>query len=235
MAYGDRISNAPGAHTPSRAPLLTRPSAASRAAIVSDGPSANEPSGLESFPEISVHERIAGRETLAAIAEEQAPGVRERQNTRGYEEPDSVPKARSIETSLPDISVRETIAGRETLAAIGEELARVSAQNRGVSEPTLPADAAAPASGSSAEAAAKTSDIEQTLDALEVFEMVTFVVRGDITRLSSHQARLSFVERRLLHRLPIKDMAQVDRVDVTPWTVQGNVILRVWCRVPPPL
>lgn len=69
------------------------------------------------------------------------------------------------------------------------------------------------------------------LDSWEVFEMATFVVRGDVTRLSSMTARREFVGERLLHRLPVDSLEQVDRIDITPWTVHGTVIVRVWCRV----
>ena len=68
---------------------------------------------------------------------------------------------------------------------------------------------------------------------LEVFEMATFVVRGDLAHLSSSTARREFVAKRLLHRLPVRAIGEVDRIDVTPWTVRGTVIVRVWCRVPP--
>jgi hypothetical protein len=27
-------------------------------------------------------------------------------------------------------------------------------------------------------------------------------------------------------------MDDIDRVDVTPWTVQGTLVVRVWCRLP---
>jgi hypothetical protein len=66
----------------------------------------------------------------------------------------------------------------------------------------------------------------------EIYEMMTFVVRGDLARLSSTRARREFVAERLLSRLPVRDISEVDRVDVTPWTVHGTVIVRVWCRVP---
>ncbi len=63
--------------------------------------------------------------------------------------------------------------------------------------------------------------------------MVTFVVRGpELSRLSSQQARRDFVAERLLQRLPVASIDKVDRIDVTPWTVRGTVIVRVWCRVP---
>jgi hypothetical protein len=30
--------------------------------------------------------------------------------------------------------------------------------------------------------------------------------------------------------LPVGSIDEVDRVDVTPWTVQGTLVVRVWCR-----
>jgi hypothetical protein len=38
------------------------------------------------------------------------------------------------------------------------------------------------------------------------------------------------VEENLLKRLPVHSMADVERVDVTPWTVQGTLVVRVWCK-----
>ena len=65
-----------------------------------------------------------------------------------------------------------------------------------------------------------------------IFEMLTFVVQGPETAsLSSEALRRRFVEEHLLQRLPAKSMAQVERVDVTPWTVRGTVVVRVWCKV----
>jgi hypothetical protein len=66
---------------------------------------------------------------------------------------------------------------------------------------------------------------------LEIFEMMTYVVRGtDVARLSTEGLRRSFVEEYLLTRLPVQSMAEVDRIDVTPWTIQGTLVVRVWCR-----
>ncbi|HEX2672477.1 MAG TPA: hypothetical protein VHM25_16460, partial [Polyangiaceae bacterium] len=65
-----------------------------------------------------------------------------------------------------------------------------------------------------------------------IFEMLTFVVQGaDVARLASESQRRRFVETHLLHRVPGQDMAQVDRVDVTPWTVRDTVVVRVWCKI----
>jgi hypothetical protein len=49
--------------------------------------------------------------------------------------------------------------------------------------------------------------------------------------LASETQRRRFVEIYLLQRLPAQDMARVDRVDVTPWTVRDTLVVRVWCRV----
>jgi hypothetical protein len=139
-----------------------------------------------SQPEIRIGYTPAGRQTLEAIEAELLPLP--------------IPAARG--ESSPEISVRESFAERDTLAAI-------------IAEAAKPQDAAAPK------------------DTIEVFEMVTFVVRGvEAARLSSEALRRRFVEERLMKRLPVSSMNQVDRVDVTPWTVQGTLVLRVWCRSP---
>lgn len=130
-------------------------------------------------------------------------------NAPGAKSPRSVIRAPRLAAPLdsaPEIVVGQSHVGRETLAAIHRELG-------------------------------ESIDLEATedVDSATVFEMATFVVRSpNPTELSSEEARRSFVERRLLHRLPVGDMRLVDRIDVTPWTVQNTVIVRVWCRVDPP-
>jgi hypothetical protein len=57
LSYGDRLSNAPGARTPSFAPRVPHAKAAP----------------LASSPEITMSQTAMGRETLAAIASELAP------------------------------------------------------------------------------------------------------------------------------------------------------------------
>jgi len=62
--------------------------------------------------------------------------------------------------------------------------------------------------------------------------MLTFVVQdADVASLASETERRRFVEAHLLSRLPAKTMTQVERVDVTPWTVKDTVVVRVWCKV----
>lgn len=109
-----------------------------------------------------------------------------------------------------DIRIDVRPAGRETMAAIEDELAREQSERAQDPSPTPTADSAG----------------------YEIFEMATFVVRGgDLARLSSQAERRQFVTQRLMHRLPVDDPDLVDRIDVTPWTVRGTVIVRVWCRV----
>jgi hypothetical protein len=114
-----------------------------------------------------------------------------------------------VETA-PEISVRQVPAGRETLAAIEAELRGEEAV------PVPPADRPA----------------AQPTEALEIFEMVTFVVRGsDAARLSTEALRRRFAEERLLRRLPVSSAEDIDRVDVTPWTVRDTFVVRVWCKL----
>lgn len=187
-----------------------------------------------SSPEIAVRETLAGRETLGAIAQELRFAPRDPITTKRYGDrisnaPGSRTPAFSRRDSSPEISVAPTPAGRETLAAINEELGRDLDD-----EPTTLvrsrvgiADHDAPNSTVQSTPASETS-------AIEVFEMMTFVARGNLSQLGSMRARREFVEERLMHRLPVSDISEVDRIDVTPWTVKGTVIVRVWCVVPSP-
>lgn len=163
-----------------------------------------------SAPDIALGQGPAGRETLSAIADElvaePATGVRARRHTLGFEDGPAEP----AREPAPQITAAPQPAGRDTLAALGRELE----DKLGASEP-------------------ESGTQPRSTEALEVFEMVTFVVRGpELSRLSSQQARRDFVAERLLQRLPVASIDKVDRIDVTPWTVRGTVIVRVWCRVP---
>jgi hypothetical protein len=173
-----------------------------------------------SSPDIAVRETLAGRDTLGAIAEELREEPRAEFATKPYGDRISnapgaqAPSRPTFETG-PEINVRESMLGRDTMAAITAEL---TGANEVASDPT---DQEAP--DSSVVAA----------QSVALFEMATFVARGDIAQLSSPNARRTFVETRLLHRLPVDSMKWVDRIDVTPWTERGTVIIRVWCAVPP--
>lgn len=239
-----------------------------------------------SAPEIRVGYGPAGRETLAAIAEElvavvqgvggaaqlqqddaQADPQSQGDQSTGYEQKatevtDKAPKAPPRPGSAPDIVLGHAPVGRETMAAIAEEL--VSEPGTGIRKRMStvdfderrdrPALESGPELVTSSKPAGRDTlaalerELEDKLGrgdpesgtqarsqvALEVFEMATFVVRGpELSRLSSQEARRDFVAERLLHRLPVSSIDEVDRVDVTPWTVRGTVIVRVWCRVPP--
>jgi hypothetical protein len=187
-------------------------------------------------PEISVAESPAGRATLALMAEEVRP-VRAEQTTLSYSDRISnAPGARTpsrapepmrglartpSRSSAPEISVGEGPVGRETLAVITAELVPSMPEMQAKAAPTTEPVAARSARDESAHAAP-----------FAIFEMLTFVVQGPETAsLSSETVRRRFVEDHLLRRLPAKSMAQVDRVDVTPWTVRGTVVVRVWCKV----
>ena len=168
-------------------------------------------SDREDGPEIQVTSGSIGRDTLAAIAAELLPGTqsepprpaaRARMRTLGYE--DGAFGSTTPATPKPAV-------GRRSLESLEKKLG-AWAENE---EPTASSPGQAPSE-----------------TPCEIYEMVTFVVRGDLARLSSTRARREFVAERLLSRLPVGDMSEVDRVDVTPWTVHGTVIVRVWCRVP---
>ena len=146
-------------------------------------------------PEIFVSEAHAGRETLAAIAEEARPG-------RRREKLSTLPYADRISNAPGARTPSATPANRKSSAP-----PKPSAQRKSV-RPVITAD---------------------------IFEMVTFVLRGlDLATFSTETVRRAFIEENLLHRLPVQSMADVDRVDMTPWTVQGTFVLRVWCRVVKP-
>lgn len=178
-----------------------------------------------SAPDIRVRETLAGRETLGAIAEELRPGRGPlstlRYGDRISNAPGSrTPTAPAFDTS-PEISVSSSAVGRETLAAINADLA-----GQANDEPATGVRARRTTANE-----APSSSVQPL--AIEVFEMMTFVARGEVSELGSTTARRAFVEERLLHRLPVSSIDEVDRIDVTPWTVKGTVIVRVWCIVPP--
>jgi hypothetical protein len=170
----------------------------------------------EMGPEIEVGEGLAGRETLAAIDAdlEAVARPRPRMHAAGFSDPQIASRTapyRSAQRTAPYASPEPTAAappGRATLEAIEHELAGWAESG---TPPRVPAES----------------------QPLEVFEMATFVVKGDLTHLASPDVRRRFVADRLLSRLPVRNMAEVDRIDVTPWSVRGTVVVRVWCRVPP--
>ena len=144
------------------------------------------PSHRDDGPELSFVEGPVGRETLAVIAELARP-IREEQDTLDYG--DRISNAPGAKTP-----------------------SRVPAPPRPTTELST---AATPGEAP-----------------LAIFEMLTFMVQGPAPgSLSSEAGRRRFVEEHLLARLPHKDLAQVGRIDVTPGTVQGTVMVRVWCKI----
>ncbi len=139
------------------------------------------------------------------------------------------------------MSFAEGPVGRETLALIAEEARPLRAPqstlnygDRISNAPGAKTPSRAPAPLVQRESPIRTAGPESSAAEapFAIFEMLTFVVQGpEIAQLSSEAVRRRFVEEHLLHRLPARNMAQVDRIDVTPWTVRGTVVVRVWCKV----
>jgi hypothetical protein len=198
-------------------------------------------------PEIRIGYTPAGRDTMAAIAAELVGSV----DVTESEPPDSPDVG-------PEIFVSEAHAGRETLAAIAEEarpgrgrakLSTLPYSDRISNAPGARTPSAAPTKKKSSappkpsrpprstappKSSAPPKSVRPVISA-DIFEMVTFVLRGlDLATFSTETIRRAFIEENLLHRLPVASMADVERVDMTPWTVQGTFVLRVWCRVVKP-
>lgn len=194
-----------------------------------------------SSPDLSFEMAPAGRETLAVLVGETrrhvATDIRPAMSTLDYGESDHASLA-------PEIEVSEQPAGRETLAAIASALGadpeasrRRRVATRGFDEvsqvrsvevgrDTLDALARAVAHEPSPESG--------VAPGFEIFETASFLVRAtDLTRLSTDAQRRAFVQERLLHRLPVTEASDIDRVDATPFTEKNTVVLRVWCRVRP--
>lgn len=193
-----------------------------------------------SAPEVKLTYANAGRETMAAIEEELA--------------------APSLSTTeAPVIEISETPAGRETMAAIAEELADAMRPRMntlpygdkiknapGAKSPSkmpapretpLPAEPAA-ARDDGPEVTVTTSHLEPDAPTprlapgeLEIFELLTFIIRGNkVGDLSTDALRRRFVQDHLLHRVPSGSIDAVERIEVTPWTAKGTMVVRVWCR-----
>lgn len=185
-----------------------------------------------SAPEVKVGYKAAGRDTLAAIEQELA--------------------APSLSTAeAPVIEISEAPAGRDTLAAIAEELAsevrprqdtlpygdRISnapGARRPSKAPAAPPADDAPEISVGAGAEAPVPGPRAAPDGLEIFELLTFIVRGNkVGDLSTDALRRRFVADHLLHRVPSGSIDAVERVEVTPWTAKGTMVVRVWCKAGP--
>lgn len=193
-----------------------------------------------SAPDVKLSYASAGRDTLAAIEQELA--------------------APSLSTTdAPVIEISETPAGRETMAAIAEELADATrprqntlpyddkirnapgarSPSRAPAAPKAPGPEPAPPRPSPEDDGPEVSVKEEPApptpriapDGLEIFELLTFIVRGNqVGDLSTDALRRRFVETHLLHRVPTGSMDTVERIEVTPWTAKGTMVVRVWCR-----
>jgi hypothetical protein len=196
-----------------------------------------------SAPEVKLSYKPAGRETLAAIDQELAAALPE-------------------PAEAPVIEISETPIGRETLAAIAEELsapprarqdtlpyadqiknapgARSPSRAPAPPTPVPQTPIAAPASAPASLALEAPDEVTIRLPAppvdaqsttIEIFELLTFIVRGtNVGDLSTDAARRKFVQGHLLRRVPTGSMDAVERVEVTPWTAKGTMVVRIWCR-----
>jgi hypothetical protein len=190
---------------------------------------------LPSAPEVKLSYASAGRDTLAAIEEELA-----------------APRPMSS-AEAPVIEISESPAGRETMAAIAEELSEAMRprQNtlpyadkisnapgarppsRAPLPPAVPTPAAKADDGPEITIGAEAAPLTPRLApvALEIFELLTFIIRGSgVGDLSTDALRRRFVEEHLLRRVPSGSIADVERIEVTPWTAKGTMVVRVWCR-----
>lgn len=111
-------------------------------------------------------------------------------------------KAAPPDAATPEVHISYTPIGRETLALISEELLTPSEAEPVVAPP------------------------------LSICELLTFVVQGqDPASLAADAQRRRFVEQHLIARIPERDLARVERIDVTPWTAPGTLVVRVWCKL----
>jgi hypothetical protein len=152
-------------------------------------------------PEVSVVEGPAGRETLALIEDELRP-MRASQATLDYG--DRISNAPG-----------STTPSRTSAAPVGPSpvpaTLTIQTPSRTPAAPVRPSPGAAP---------------------LSIFELLSFEVRGAVSaRFASPAQRRRFVETHLLARLPGKNMNVVDRVEVTSGSVQGSLVVRVWCKI----
>ncbi len=160
---------------------------------------------------------------MAAITQELLMGDR-----RPAKQPAPAPTPTLDDDDGPEVSVVEGPVGRETLALITEMARPIRSEQDTLNY----GDRISNAPGARTPSRAPAPRLEPVPVPLAIFEMLTFVVQGaEIASLSSEAVRRRFVEEHLHHRLPQTGMASVERIDVTPWTVQGTVVVRVWCKV----
>jgi len=186
-------------------------------------------------PDVKLSYQAAGRDTLATIDAERTHAVPSR-------------------AEAPAIEISESPIGRETMAAITRELTDIARprqdtlpyedQIKNAPGARSPSRAPAPPLEAAAPLPAEDPPDEVTIklqtkglkprpapQKLEIFELLTFIVRGsDVGDLSTDTQRRKFVQEHLPSRLPSGSVDSVERIEVTPWTTQGTMVLRVWCR-----
>ena len=127
--------------------------------------------------------------------------------TMDYEDPPS------REGSGPEISTGLTPMGRETLAAITTDLAQELLKAL-----------------TSEERAKWLLQLEESM----VLEPFRFEVRGaPMLARPSDTIRREFVATKLLHRLPVRTIQDVERIDVAP-TADDGLTLTIWVKIPEP-
>ncbi len=166
-------------------------------------------------PIIEISETPAGRETLAAITEELSEAMRPRLNTLPYA--DKIPNAPGAKSPRRTPTPGPAAVALRTPATALPTAAAAATLDDGP-EVTTSAEGAPPTPGLRPEV-------------LEIFELLTFIIRGSLVGdLSTDALRRRFVEEHLLHRVPSGSIADVERIEVTPWTAKGTMVMRVWCR-----
>lgn len=184
-----------------------------------------------------------GRETLVAIAEDEADQARallerKRRSTRPPPQTPAPPAAPAVppssdagrgrmvtldyheqpprapaHDSSPEIETGLKPIGRETLAAITSDLAHEMMKALSIEE--------------------RSAWLLQ-LEEAAVIEPFRFEVRGAPMLARSDEAlRREFISARLLHRLPIRSLEQVSRIDVSP-TADEALTLTIWVKIPEP-
>lgn len=201
-----RRSLAPSASSPEI--KLSYQAAGRDTLAVIDSELGRAPASPAEAPAIEISETAAGRETLAAIAEELTVSARPRQNTLPYADKiKNAPGARSP-SRVPAPPKPRSEPEPTAVAAPPEPAEEITLK--------LPLRAVAPVSAP---------------EAVEIFELLTFLVRGpNVGELSTDAARRRFVEEHLLRRVPGGSLDAVERIEATPWTTKGTLVLRVWCR-----
>jgi hypothetical protein len=176
-------------------------------------------------PVIEISETAVGRDTMAAIAEELNGVGRARQDTLPY--PDKIknaPGARS--PSRAPAPPKAEVAKAE--APPKAEVAKAEAPPKAAASP-------APAAEAPDEVTVRVQrpplPPTPSVEGVEIFELLTFIVRGTgVGDLSTDASRRKFVQEHLLRRVPSGSLDGVERIEVTPWTAKGTMVMRIWCR-----